>query len=117
MKKWTSVIRTSWVDSYEFSVDEDDGFILDDSIGGSKLKLQLVSAKPPDEAHEKRARCSPLQVAGNREPGNEDAGEGFTTAEQELRRILKVRGTRQCFENISRVAIEHPKTMEKFMSS
>lgn len=90
MKEWTSII---WVDKdylFEFTVDEDLCFVLNDSIGAINLKMKLVPVETPEEAREEKAEDSRMQVADKLEPRNEDAEERSTFKEQELRRSRRV---------------------------
>lgn len=104
MRKWISIIRVSKDDMDELTVGEDDGVIIDESVGGSKLELPEVSVEPSKESQERQARESPMQVGQEQEPGNEDTGEMFTTREHELRRSTRVERTPQRFEHFAPAA-------------
>lgn len=117
MKKSTSVIQINKDDVSAFTVDENESFILDDSIGGSKLELQPVSVQISDEAQEQKARNSPVQFAEQQDIGNEDTGERFTTPEQEFRRSTRVTKISQRFEHFATVTIEDLETMEEATES
>lgn len=80
-KKGTSVIPVKRDVLDAFTVDEDGGFVLNDSIARSKLELQPVLVETAEEAREEQARNSPIHVADEQKTGSEDAGERATTPE------------------------------------
>lgn len=85
-RKGTSVIRVGKDNIDEFTVTEHEGVIVDDSIGGSELEMQPDLVETPGVAQKEQRIHSQIQVAEEQEPGNENAGERFTTPENKMRR-------------------------------
>lgn len=56
-------------------------------------------------------------MAEEQDPGNKEAGERFTTPEQELRRSTKGMKLPQRFKNFATMSIKDPQVTEEAMSS
>lgn len=112
-KRWSSVVRVNMDDLNELIGDDDQGFIVDETEGGSELQQQPAPSLLRVTAIEDVMNESQMEAAEEHKPDDEDAAEKFNNLELTVRRTIRLKRVPCRIVDLAKVAIEDTKHFEK----